>query len=123
MQYRIKIFPGYVSANLRNELFQMADAIVLPYRKVFQSGVMLMGMSYGKAVIASDLLPNKEIINDGVNGYLFKSNDEASLSSVINKAMGDDVMRQEMGKAGKKYVSTNHNWDLIASKWLTLFEK
>jgi D-inositol-3-phosphate glycosyltransferase len=120
---RIKIFSGYVSPELRNELFQAADAVVLPYRKVFQSGVMLMAMSYGKAVIASDLLPNKEMITDRNNGFLFRAGDKDSLASTIEMVMADNEMRKHVAKQGKMYVQTNHDWNLIAAKWIKLFQK
>jgi D-inositol-3-phosphate glycosyltransferase len=120
---RIKIFPGYISSELRNELFQMADAVVLPYRKVYQSGVMLMAMSYGKAVIASDLLPMKEMITDKINGFLFKTGDKDSLSSAIDLVMSNEAMRKEVSEQGRLYVEKNHDWNLIASKWIELFQK
>jgi len=123
LQSRIKIFPGYISPELRNELFQMADAVVLPYRKVFQSGVMLMAMSYGRAVIASDLVPVREMITDRVNCFLFNTGDKDSLSSTIELAMTDEDMRREIAKQGKVYVEANHDWSLIAAKWLKLFQR
>jgi len=41
-------------------------------------------MACGKIVIASDIPPFKEIINDGENGFLFKSKDINSLKDVIS---------------------------------------
>ena len=61
-------------------LFFASDVIVLPYRVIFQSGVLLMAMSHGLPVIASDLAPNKEIITHKKNGYLADPN----LNSLLN---------------------------------------
>jgi D-inositol-3-phosphate glycosyltransferase len=122
LQNRIKLFPGYISPEMRNELFQMADAIVLPYRKVFQSGILLMSMSYGKPVIASDLLPNKEIITDNVNGFLFKTGCEQSLASTIETVFNDSDKREEVAARGKMFVETNNDWDMIASEWKKVFQ-
>jgi len=123
LSFRIKLFPGYISPEMRNELFQMADAVVLPYRRVFQSGVMLMALSYEKAIIASDLTPNTDMIEDGVNGFLFKTGDEDSLASAIERAMSNDAFRNEVAVAGRMYVEANHDWNQIASRWIKLFRK
>ena len=55
----------------------------LPYRKIYQSGVFLKALSYGRAVIVSDLQPFKEFIIDRYNGFLFNSEDHMHLSEVI----------------------------------------
>jgi D-inositol-3-phosphate glycosyltransferase len=123
LERRVKIFPGYISPDMRNELFQAADVVVLPYRKVFQSGILLMAMSYGKAVIASDLAPNKEVITDGNNGFLFKTGDEKSLAETIERVMKDKTLRDQVAKSGKVYVETNHDWNMIAAEWIKIFQE
>ena len=65
------------------EYFEAADVVVLPYRKIYQSGVFLKALSYGRAVIVSDLQPFKEFIIDRYNGFLFNSEDHMHLSEVI----------------------------------------
>jgi glycosyltransferase involved in cell wall biosynthesis len=122
LQRKVKIFPGYISPEIRNELFQAADAVVLPYRKVFQSGILLMAMSYGKAVIASDLSPNKEVITDKTNGFLFRSEDVKSLAETIEVVMNDKGLRDQVAESGKIYVESHHDWNKIASEWLKIFQ-
>ena len=118
---RVKLFIQYISPAMRNSLFQIADAVVLPYRMVYQSGVMLMAMSYGKAVIASDLPPNKEIISHEQNGFLFASGSKEKLAEAINSAMRNDMKREKVALAGFNYVNEKHNWNKIAQQWIKLF--
>lgn len=63
--------------------YSRADLVVLPYREIYQSGVLLLTMSYGKPVLCSDLLPFKEIIEDGVTGFMFRSGDPECLCSKL----------------------------------------
>lgn len=123
LQDRVKLQIGYISPETREELFQSADAVVLPYRKVFQSGVLLKAMSEGKAVIASDLQPNEEIITNNVNGFLFTAGDKKSLADTINKVMSDDDKRNEVGVKGLEFVREKHDWNKIAAMWIKLFER
>ena len=117
---RVKLFVRYISPQLRESLFRSADLVVLPYRKVFQSGVMLMAMSFGKAVLASDLPPNKELITDNKNGFLFRTGDVSHLASQINLIIRNDRERTGVAEAGYKFVKEQHDWDTVAEKWLSL---
>ena len=119
---RVKLFIGYNSPAMRNFLFQLADVVVLPYKKVFQSGVMLMAMSYKKAVIASDLEPNREIIADRQNGILFATGDSDDLSEKLNDVLSNNVLREKIADAGFQYVKQQHDWYKIAREWVRVFE-
>ena len=59
------------------------DVMVLPYEDVYQSAALLMAMSYGLAIITSDIDSFKEVIRPGENGLMFKSLDEEDLSGQI----------------------------------------
>jgi glycosyltransferase involved in cell wall biosynthesis len=50
---RISLVPGPVDAMTAMELFEAADAVLLPYGESWGSGVLLMAMSYGRGVIVS----------------------------------------------------------------------
>jgi D-inositol-3-phosphate glycosyltransferase len=122
LESRVRLMIGYVSPDLRDSLFREADAVVLPYRKVFQSGVMLMAMSYRKAVIASDLPPNKEVISNDKNGMLFTSGSTSELAVAINTLMKNDVLRESIAEEGFQTVSKKYNWKGIAAEWLKLLK-
>jgi D-inositol-3-phosphate glycosyltransferase len=70
-----KVIPviRHISDEERDYLFSISKAVVLPYTRIYQSGVLLMAMSFPKMVIASDLPPNAELISHGKNGILFPS--------------------------------------------------
>ena len=85
-QLEEKVIPiiRHISDEERDVLFAISKAIVLPYRFIYQSGVLLMAMSFPKVVIASDLSPNSDIVTDGKNGFLFKCKDAKDLSEKID---------------------------------------
>ena len=72
---RVHKYIRFIPDKERELFFKACDIMVLPYEEVYQSGVLLMGMSYGKAMVVSDLSPFKEVINNNVNGLIFKSLD------------------------------------------------
>ena len=52
--------------------FKAADAVVLPYKHIFQSGVLFLAHSFGVPVIASDVGSFRKDIRDGQAGLVFE---------------------------------------------------
>ena len=56
------------------------------------SGVIKEGMAAGKIVITSDLTANKELIDNGVNGVMFKTGDSNALTTALNKVINKEII-------------------------------
>jgi len=93
--------------------FGAADLVVLPYRRIYQSGVLLMAMSYGKAVLVSDISGMLEIIRDGVTGFVFRSGDVDDLASKINTILSDPLSADNVARNGKDLMREDYNWEKI----------
>ncbi|MGE4546022.1 MAG: glycosyltransferase family 4 protein [Pedobacter sp.] len=95
--------------------YGIADLVVLPYRRIYQSGVVLMAMSYGRAVLASDLPGMKEVITDDDTGFLFKSGDAQALALRLNEVLDQDDLVAAAGKRGKELMRERYDWGVIGS--------
>lgn len=93
--------------------YAAADLVVLPYRRIYQSGVILMAMSYGKPVLASDLDGMKEVVDDGITGYLFRSEDANDLALRIQTVLADRAGMQRVAAQGLALMRTQYGWDGI----------
>ncbi|MCC7233640.1 MAG: glycosyltransferase family 4 protein [Bacteroidia bacterium] len=113
---------GYINPDRRSLLFKAADIVVIPYRRIYQSGVLLMAMSFGLPVIVSDLPANKDCVKDGVSGMVFRSGDPDELSSCINRLAGDREMRKKLGDTARQEMEENHNWKTIANSFSSLLD-
>ncbi|WP_121809110.1 glycosyltransferase family 4 protein [Mucilaginibacter kameinonensis] len=104
----------FIEDDEMNYLIRQVDIVVLPYKKIYQSGVLLNVMSQNSLVMASDLEPNKDIIEDGVNGFLFKSE---SVDDLINKATKilsfDEQLLNEIRENAFNTVTDHYDWDQI----------
>ena len=103
--------------------YAAADVVALPYRRIYQSGVVLMAMSYAKAVLVSDLPGMTEIVTDGNNGFVFKTGDKNDLVRQMKKALENETMRNNLAKNGFEFVRKYYNWDHIGIKTGRLYEK
>ncbi|MEQ1844984.1 MAG: glycosyltransferase family 4 protein, partial [Nitrospira sp.] len=65
--------------------FKAADVLVLPYRKIYQSGVLFLAYSFGLPVIASDVGGLSDEIIEGKTGYVCQPEDPDNLVLVIER--------------------------------------
>jgi glycosyltransferase involved in cell wall biosynthesis len=114
VQIRIHLHHRYISDQERDSWFKACDAMILPYRRIYNSGVLMMALSYGKTVIASDLQANREIIQNGVNGYLFENGNAHDLAQNILRLK--NASNRPNFEAIMNPLRTNHSWDLMAQQ-------
>lgn len=103
----------YIPDDQASVYYAASDLVVLPYRRIYQSGVLLMAMSYGRAVLTSDLPGMTEIVCDGKNGFLFKSEDAQSLADRLTMILHDPDSVVRVAEAGLKTACTDHDWNRI----------
>jgi glycosyltransferase involved in cell wall biosynthesis len=109
-------FLGYVKNEDLAKVFGAMDIIVYPARYATESGALLTALSYGKAVIASDIPPFKE-----KEGALMTFKDTDDLVNKIEFLLNNEKEIEKLEKNAKEYVS-NITWDKIAEKHLYLYK-
>lgn len=92
-----------------------SDLVALPYKKIYQSGVLMMSLSYERPVLVSDLPPLKEVITDSVNGFTFKSEDRDALSAKLNYIFSNTEIMDKVAKQGSLDVKEKYDWEHIGS--------
>lgn len=106
----------YIPNDLIPYYFKAADVVVLPYRKIYSSGVLIRSLDYGAAIIASDLDVFKAIINDGENGTLFQTENHEDLNNKLTALLADSLLREKLRMAAKKTADNQFSWKLIGEK-------
>lgn len=90
--------------------YAASDLVVLPYKRIYQSGVLMMSLSYEKAVLVSDLEPLTDLIKDNDTGFVFKSGDDYSLSSKLNNILSDKDNLEHIRKRGLELMKKKYDW-------------
>ena len=104
----------YISNEERRMLFSIADVAVLPYSRIYQSGVAVYAMSNGIPVIASALPAFREMISDGINGLLFEPGNAGELAKRITEVVNRDDFSKSLADKAQKFMQVEHNWDEIS---------
>jgi len=105
--------------------FKAADVLVLPYKEIFQSGVLFLAYAFGLPVVATDVGSFREEIVDGSTGFLCKPGDPSEMASAIETYFASDlfknlnVHRREI----KDYANAKHSWRAVAESTCTAYAK
>lgn len=67
---------------------------------------VIEAMSLGKAVVASDVLGNKDCVKDGYNGYLLPLKEEVFVEK-MNDLIENNEKRKEMEKSSRSYFESD----------------
>lgn len=103
--------------------FKAADVQVLPYTRVFQSGVLFLGYSFGLPVVATDVGSLREDIIEGKTGFLCRPSDSVDLANNIETYFQSDLFktlksrRQEI----RDYANARNSWDVVGDKTLSVY--
>jgi glycosyltransferase involved in cell wall biosynthesis len=82
---------------------------VLPSRTEAMGRVLLEAMACAKPRIGADIEGIPTVIEDGVDGLLFRAGDAADLAAKLDRLMGDPALRGSLGMAGRMRAITEFN--------------
>jgi glycosyltransferase involved in cell wall biosynthesis len=92
-------FPGYIDSDDLPLLLNSVDAFVMPSSAELQSIATLEAMSCGKPILAANARALPELVEDGVNGFLFNPQNAESLAAKIRLFLSMPEQWGEMGEA------------------------
>lgn len=103
--------------------YRCADLVVLPYLRIYQSGVVLMAMSYGTPVLVSDIEGMLEAVDDEDTGFVFKSQDPQHLAQRLVEVFATPGHAARMGQAGLRQVCLHNDWGLLGVQTLACYQR
>lgn len=109
---------GFVSDEHLDMVYGAMRVVVYPSRFITESGALLMALSHGKAVIASDLAPVREKAKQGA---LMTFKNVADLTRKIKLLLKDDDRRHALEAEAEKFTQKN-SWTNISKKHIELYE-
>jgi glycosyltransferase involved in cell wall biosynthesis len=115
----------YVPDEQTELYFKAADLLALPYTRIFQSGVLFLGYSFGLPVVAADVGPLKEEIIEGKTGFVFTALDSSDLARTIDRYFASDLFhRLESRRAEiKLYANERYSWSKVAAITMAVYAK
>ena len=113
------------NASNMTEVYQMTCCTVHPtYYPEGMSNVLLESCACGRPIITTDRAGCREIVDDGVNGFVVKKMDSKDLIEKIEKFLSLSFeRRRDMGLAGRTKVEREFDRQIVVRKYLEETEK
>jgi len=104
--------------------FLASDCIILPYRDIYQSGVLFMAYNFGLPAIATRVGNFENDILDGKTGILTDSVDAVALAKSIEKYFDSDIYKNlsESRKFIRDWSSGIYSWNSIGDETYNLYK-
>jgi glycosyltransferase involved in cell wall biosynthesis len=116
------IFHSWAQQSMVASYYKSADICVFPSRLEGFGIVILEAMASGIPVIASNIPTFRELISNGIDGCLFKSEDADALSREVIALYRNPCLRKEISHNAFEKVK-NYSWEKIADKYISLYKE
>jgi len=98
-----------------------SDCIVLPSYREGMPKVLLEGLSMAKPLITTDVPGCRELVTEGVNGFIVRHKSVDELIKAFEKFLAMEEKNQKaMGKEGRKMAIHTFDSEIIASKIMNI---
>jgi len=85
------------------------------------SNSILEYMASGIPVVATAVGGNRELIEEGVNGFLVPRGDHVSMAARICRLLKDQDLRKRMGDQGKRIISERYDWEIVKREYESFY--
>lgn len=113
----VEWIPEFVPDDVLYSKIAESDVIVIPYREISQSGVLLLALSFKRPIIASDLPSFKETLAGVGEDMFFESENARSLTGVIETSI-KQLARLDVYERSVEKLLDKFSWKNIAQKYL-----
>jgi len=112
----VEVIARYVPLEDVPGLFGRARVVATPYLVGFQSGVVHLAMTMGRAVVATDVGDLPEAVEDGVTGVIVPPGDPQALAAALDELLGDPGRACALGDAGRARMLGASSWSAVAER-------
>jgi len=105
--------------------FKAADLLVLPYTEVFQSGVLILGYSFGVPAVATDVGSFRDDVVEGETGFLCRPRDPIDLATTIERYFRSDLFSaaDRCRTAIRDYARARYSWETVSTATCRVYKE
>jgi D-inositol-3-phosphate glycosyltransferase len=102
-----------------------ADVLILPYRHIFQSGVVFLSYNFGLPIIATDVGSLAEEIIEGQMGFICKPDDPQDLANAIIKYFESSLYEnlESQRETIIEHANKKYSWRNIGNITYKIYKK
>ena len=111
----------FVSDDELSRIFSEADIMVMPYREIDASGVLMVVLSIGIPIVASRIGLFAEMLEDGQHGHLVAPEDPAALAASLTSLADSAPERSRMSGNVRALRASIPDWRCIGEQTGALY--
>lgn len=98
-------------------LAERADILSFPYVDISQSGALMLGISFGKPSVCTDIPGFREYLNQD-EALFFPAHKPALLAERLMSLLQSSEKREQIGKAAWCAANERYSWGAVAGQYL-----
>jgi len=114
-------FTGYLAGEALATAYASADVFLFPSTTDTFGNVVIEAMACGLPNVVSDMGGPKELVEDGVTGFVTRSLDATAFTSAARKLIEDPSLRSRMGSNAREAVR-DRSWSGAFRKFWAMSE-
>lgn len=115
-------FLGRIPREKTHSYYQEASIFVMASLNEGMSNAMLEALSSGLPIISTDTGGAKELVHEGINGFLVRMKNNEDLAEKINRLIANNGLRESMSQESRK-IAEKMSWKNVAEKYLEFYKK
>jgi glycosyltransferase involved in cell wall biosynthesis len=101
--------------------FTACDVAVFPYSKIFNSGSVLLAMTFGIPFVAPNMGSIPSV--DPNSNFIYDSNGHGLQDELARVLSADDLTLNSIGEENRSVALSEYNWDDIVDQLITAYQK
>ncbi|MBQ2476356.1 MAG: glycosyltransferase, partial [Desulfovibrio sp.] len=93
---------------------EACSVLVLPSWREGTPTAVMEAMSMGRAAVVTDVPGCREVVRDGVNGFLVPARNPAALAGAMERFLDDPDLARAMGAEGRRIAETEFDAETVA---------
>jgi glycosyltransferase involved in cell wall biosynthesis len=105
--------------------FAAADCLVLPYKRIYQSGVIFLAYRFGLPIIATDIGSFHEDIIEGLTGFISKPDDTGDMAEKFKLFFHSNLFqqREQTRTHIQEIAEQKYSWSNIGRQTYDVYEQ
>ena len=97
--------------------FKCADVCVLPYKTIFQSGVLFLAYRFGLPVVATDVGSLRSDVVEGRTGFICRSEDPQHLAEKLKEFFHSNLCNdfEQTSQVIRRFAEEEHSWSIVVA--------
>lgn len=115
------VWLGEVPFDQMGALYARADVVLNCSHDEGMPNSLLEAMALARPVLAADIPGNRSLVHDKETGWLYS--DEAGFKASLQRLMGADALRAEVGRRAREYVQSGFSPGTEAGRYIELYSR